>query len=91
MPKPNAKSKLNGSVDTFANALRDMIAEAVDYGKESIINPVMDLIVETKSEFQVEIGTLGENMNAQFRAQDKAHKQLSKEVKQLSEEVKQQK
>ena len=30
-------------------------------------------------------------MNAQFRAQDKAHKQLSKEVKQLSEEVKQQK
>ena len=59
-----------------------MIAEAVDYDKESIINPVMDLIVETKSELQVEIGTLGENMNAQFRAQDKAHKQLYKEVKQ---------
>ena len=53
MSKPNAKSKLNGSVDTFANALRDMIAEAVDYDKESIINPVMDLIVETKSELQV--------------------------------------
>ena len=80
--KSSKKSKLNGSADLFADALRSVIAEAVEKDRDDTINPIMELINETRTELKRDNQTLTENMNEQFRAQDKAFKQLSKEVRQ---------
>ena len=80
--KHTKKNKLNGSADLFANALRKVIAEAVEMDRDDTINPIMELLSETRSELIKDNKTLTANMNEQFRAQDKAFKQLSKEVKQ---------
>ena len=95
--KSSSNSKLNGSIDTFANSLRDIIKEAVSKAQENTVGPLEDLIIETREELKKDYDKLSDNMNARFRGHEKTFseiktqlsdhgKQLCKLTKEVSEQ-----
>lgn len=78
-----ARSKLNGSVDLLADALRQVIRESMD-GVES---NVLELMEQQEAEFKKaqkttdkRVETMEKNMNVQFAEQGKAIAKLTKVV-----------
>ena len=65
MSKP--KSKLNGSVESLAASLHNVISEAVEKGNESM----MEEIVAMEDRINKRMDTTDQNMSDQFAAQSK--------------------
>ena len=79
--KSSHKSKPSSSTELFADALRNVIDEALEKDRDDTINPIMELVNETRTELKRDNQTLTENMKVQFRTQDQAFKDLAKEVR----------
>ena len=82
--KSSSNSKLNVSIDTFANSPRDMIDEtvtdAVTKTQENTVGPIMDLIIETREELKKDYNALIENMNTRFEKQDKKFSAINEQL-----------
>ena len=76
-----SKNKLNGSVESLASSLHNVISEAVEKGNESMmeemtamegrLNTRIDTVISDVNTLKSDLETTNKNMSAQFAAQKK--------------------
>ena len=74
-----ARKKLNGSVDDFASAMRNMLTEAVEGAVEGAIDPLRKDMKDMEARLNKRIDTQDKNMQVQFAEQEKKIARIMRE------------